>query len=771
MRYKELFKVYNWPDFKKNKGSMILISVAIFLAMLVSLVLPQIQYGKQEYINSLAKMMNDADLMIEQNYSSVDFDHKLQEYEKDGMSITRVSASPIYIESGGNKIMIYLMSGYDNLGYDEAIISKGLSDKNMIQIGDSVSVSGLTNKDKIKITGIEPFPTDVYKDAEVAGYIKVRNLESTFISDTQMIFVSGLNGEQIKSELKDIEEGYKYYTFEDRQEQLYQYIDQQIGALSLISSVGYILSIAILISGIIMMIIKNKRDLASLMLIPVPMKDIKKSLKLEVNIIIFVPLLLAVATCIPLAMYFLSMEGITAKINMEYIANVGKFIAFDVIIFILYRNFSLRFIDNINPVFVEKGENGLAKPGIIKTTVLIISIPITLVVYSIMLQSEISVSANIILILAIVLFFALLYILISLITRLPLWKHWNSSLYAFSDMRSNKLFITLAVLNLTMLSVFILAGFNLGETLKNSVELNYKENVPYNYMLRSTSDDALENELSASKNVKGFLKLNYLDARVNNEEIRDKKIRMNEVASKDTGVDFKILKGKGVFEGDLSEIVISDSYAKAYDLKPGDTLSITESGVPFEYVIKGIYDAGGVNVTWILKASEDKYKNAIFLADFANDEALSEIKNCYIADINSAGSYLLIQMENFLKSFRYMSIIFILASFVFNINISYMSLKMSRKNYAIMKAISVNKKIMIRQIVIKGVFTVAFSVLVSTFLYVVLMGIVIGMTSKGGITFESGTFLYVVLLLTISVSIGNLSLRGITDNYLEEIRE
>ena len=94
-------------------------------------------------------------------------------------------------------------------------------------------------------------------------------LEYSYNSDAGLVFIYGKAGELLKKELQFIESGYKYKTIEDRRNDLLSDLDKQIMALNLISTVGYLLAIAVLISGITMLIVRSKKDIATLMLIPI----------------------------------------------------------------------------------------------------------------------------------------------------------------------------------------------------------------------------------------------------------------------------------------------------------------------------------------------------------------------------------------------------------------------------------------------------------------------------------------------------------------------
>lgn len=769
MKHKEVFKIYNKQDMKRNKFPMFIIALSIFLAMLVSLVIPQIQMSKQQYIEKNNENSSKADLMVAVNFPSTKFEQKITDYEKEGIKTERINISPTYFQHKGNQLTVYLLSGYGNLKDDDVIVSRSFANANGVKINDRLQLSGLEKK--VKVTAIEQLPVDVNTDAEVAGYVKMKTSEAPMTDSNHLLFISGKNGNVLKKELNDVENGYKYYTYQERQEQTYGTIDKEMGALSLISTVGFILSIAVLVSGIIMLIIKSKKDLANLMLISIRKKDIIKAMKMEVNIMIFLPLLLAVMLCVPVSLIIMNLQNMTVDLSVNYLTNILKFVIFDVILFLFYRNLALHYIKKLVPVLIEKGEDGLERIRFSEILCYLLPFPLTMVIYSALLQSGISVSVNIFLAVAMLITFLALWIIISLISSLPIWKRWNFTLYTFHNLRSNKMVFVIGTLNLTMLVCFILIGFSLSTTLEQSMEKNLTTNIPYNYAIRSTNTQRVEDVLNISNDVQGYMKMDYLATKVDNEQVNDKSILlMNEKISKGN-LNFHIVKGRELLENDISQVLISQKYANVYNLTLDSVLRVHESDGIHEYTVKGIYDSGGININWVIKNSDDNYGNVIYLAKYKDGKSPSGLKECYISNMAMIGNYTISQVNDFLKSFKLLSILFILSAIVFNINIVYMGQQLLKKDFAIMEALGIKKDIVRKQMWIKGIMTIVTALIISAFLYIVIANIIVQSLSKGNVNLDTSVFMIASLVAVITVVLGFVISKGATLDYMLEIRE
>lgn len=770
MKHKELFKIYNKQDMKRNKFPLICIAVSLFLAMLVSLIIPQLQVGKQQYMAKISANMSKADLMVDVNFPSAAFDKKIEEYKAEGIKVEQITVSPNYVRYKGNQLMVYLFSGYSNLKKNEVIVSKSFADLHQLKVNDKIQLANMDKNNKVRISDIEQLPTEVTVNAEVAGYIKSNNLKPMLPSGESLLFLSGKNGETLKKELNKVENGYKYYTYQERQEQLYQNIDKEMGVLSLISSVGFIMAIAVLVSGIIMMIIKSKKDLAYLMLISIPKKDIIKAMKREVNFIIFIPLIASIILSVPVALIISRYEGAVIHLTGAFLLNTLKFIIFDVVLFLFYRNLALRYIKKLDPILIEKGEGGLKKLRVGEMICYLLPFPLTMAVYAALLQSGTSLSAFLYLAMAMIVTFVVLWIVVSFISILPLWKRWKASLYAFHSLRRNKLVFVVGTLNLAMLSCFILIGFNLGNTLNKSIDKGFAKNVPYHYMIKTSDTKDLEKTLHHSAGVDGYTKLHYLDTKVENDGIKDKSIRINEFPPNGT-LNFRVVKGEDVYEGDKSQVLISEKYANAYHLDVGSQLKVLENQGIRDYTIKGIYDSGGVNVNWVLKESNGQYRDVMYLVDTKDGKALKGLKDCYIASVDSVGKHALSQADAFLKSFRILSILFILSAVIFNVNLVYMGQQLLRKDFAIMEALGIEGELVRQQMWLKSVVTVGASLLVSGLLYEGILNLMMQMVSEGSASPGGGVFGIVAGIAVLVVAVGVVVAKSTLRDCLEEIRE
>lgn len=772
MKSKELFKTYNIQNLKQNKWTMLFISLSILITMTVSLIIPQIQISKQAFISETIERASPADLVVVQSFPSDAFETKMEEYEQLGLEVQRIGTSPIYLEDNNNKIMIYLLTGYEEMFENEIVISQSLANKYNLRVGDKPNLYGITTDDMdVTISEIEVLPTDVFNDAEIFGYIKTKNLETPFDSGTNIIFISGKEGDVLKSELSDIESGFKYSTKVDRKEAMFNHLDKQIMALNLIATVGYILAMAVLLSGIIMLIVKRQKEIASLMLIPIKVKDIIKSLKWEINIIILIPLILAIILSIPLTKYILHVEGISPAYSSTYVITLIKFAAFNMLVFMICRNMGLQVLNRIDPVQIVNGGNGFPRKNKLRVIGFIVLLFIILSLYSILLGSGESMVSNYMLFVALFVLGIALLILVVAISKIPIWKRFTSTLYAFHSIRKHKLIFIISILNVTMVLWFILIGFGLGNTLKESVDEGYQDSLPYNYLIRTDEPAKLENTLKDSIYIDKFTKFNYTDAKLGDENIQNNQVRINEVSRNSSALSFDIIKGQGVFDGELNEILISKNYADAYQLNIGNYLKVITSYGDFEYRIKGIYDSVGINNNWILKADEKIFNDTIYLIKAEDDSFLGEIENSYIANTNVIGDYLLAQMDSFLISFKYICLLFILASVIFNINLQYLSQDIDKREHAIIRSIGIGDGLVKKQSFIKGFVSFICSVSMSLLLFTIIISLAVSSISSGKIKVNSKIYVLVIILSAFFIFIGNLVVHFNKYNDTEVIRE
>jgi putative ABC transport system permease protein len=772
MKYRELFKLYNLKNLNQNKWSMFFIALSIVITMTVSLILPQIRMSKQEYINQAMQESNPADLVVTQSFPSKSFDKAISTYEQEGIQTSYVHSAPVYLKNENNQMMLYLLSGYENLSEDEVVISEGLANKQHLNVGDTIHLIGIKEQDKaLKITRIEYLPIDVVDDAQVSGYIKTNNLESSYHSDAGLVFISGKSGELLKQELQSLESGYKYKTIEDRRNELFSDLDKQIMALNLISTVGYLLAIAVLISGITMLIVRSQKDIAALMLIPIKMKDIIKAMKLEINILIFTPLILSVIFSIPLAKMILAAENISVNYTAAYMINILKFVVFNIFVFLLYRNVALKYMVNLDPVLIVKGDHGLPNRNRLRNFGIMLSLPVVFSVYAVLLGSGTSMASNFILLITLCAIFIGILLLIELITRLPVWKYHRSTLYTFKEIKKNKLVFVIGILNLTMMLWFILIGFGLANTLKESVDMGYQQSLPYNYLMKTSDEEALSKVLINSGDIKAFTIMHYMDAKIENDKVSNKQVRINEIDQKNYTSKFKMTEGQDVFEGNPREILISKAYADAYKINIGNTLEITNEEKTVNYRVKGTYDSAGINNNWMLKASENQYSDTIYLVRAVDDGFLNEVKDSYIANMNVVGDYLLSKMDSFLTSFKYICFLFIVAAVIFNVNLLSLMNDLNRKEYAIIRSLGIGKKILVKQFVIKAIISIICSLTMSLVLFSVVISVAVSAISKGNVIIDGSMYGFIIFISVLFVLVGNISLFSRKYNDLEVIRE
>lgn len=322
-----------------------------------------------------------------------------------------------------------------------------------------------------------------------------------------------------------------------------------------------------------------------------------------------------------------------------------------------------------------------------------------------------------------------------------------------------------------MMLWFILIGFGLANTLKESVDVGYEQSLPYNYLMKTSDEEALNKVLVNSSDIKTFTIMHYMDAKIENDKVSNKQVRINEIDQKNYTSKFKITEGQDVFEGNPREILISKAYADAYKINIGNTLEITNEKKTENYRVKGTYDSAGINNNWILKASENQYSDTIYLVRAIDDGFLNEVKDSYIANMNVVGDYLLSKMDSFLTSFKYICFLFIMAAVIFNVNLLSLMNDLNRKEYAIIRSLGIGKKILVKQYVIKAIISIICSLTMSLVLFSVVISVAVSAMSNGNVVIDGSMYVFIILISVFFVLIGNIFLNSRENNDLEVIRE
>lgn len=730
MRYLEIFKLYNLKNSKKNRVSLLFISISLLITMTISFIIPQLELAKQNDLEDALNKSSKQDLMVVQSYPSQPFNNEMNNLAAEGTEMEIINYAPVYINENSNSIMVYLLSGYEDLEDNTVIISKKIADDYDIKIGDTIKLENISSDSEIKIAGIEYTPIDINDDAKVTGYIKTNNITPSYNSNTNIYLINSDNTEVVKKDLEELEPGFSYRTFEERSNAMYQQLDIQIASLNIIGIVGYVLAISVCLTGFTILLVRSKKDIANLIIMGIARKDVMKAFKIETYIVLFVPLILAIVLSIPISILLLANENISYVCNEASLLNLLSFSAFNIIVFIIYRNIAISSIKSMEILKVIKNENGILNRKFrLKLILGIVLIPFIICMYAILLKSGTSIMTSILLSIFLLLIIGVLYIMIWLLLKIPLWKHSRASLYISKSINPKKIIYVISIVNLSLLLLFIMIGFNLNSFLHDSVQDTVDNTLPYNLMMRSENTSELSSTLMKSKDVQNFTVLSYGDVVVQNDNVIDRKARINEIKEDEYDASFKMVEGDDVFTGSEEDIVIAKAYAKAYQFEVGSLLEINNNGVIETYRIKGIYDSGGINNNWILKASTGTFHQELYLVKSYDKEIVHEISNTLVADADVIGLYIKYQTESFLNSFKYICLLFSFASLVFNINLMKLLKDMDSKEDSIIRVLSFGNKLVVLKELVKMILISVLSILISTITFFGISKLIVEMFS------------------------------------------
>lgn len=771
MKANEIFKLYNLKNMKSNTILLLLLSVSIMITMTISLVIPQLEAAKQKEIDHAMSKCSDSSLMITQSYPSEKFYTKLFELQKKGLKIDQINYAPIYMNINNNKNMLYLFSGYEYIKKDTAVISKNLADDFNIKVGDKIKLDSINLNEKVTVSAIENLPVDITDTAQITGYIKTNNIIPTYNSDMNIYLLDCKDPIQMKDSLKKIEPGFSYKTYDERYRDLFQHLDIQIAALNLISIVGYLLAIAVCLTGLMMIVVKSKTDIVNMILMGIDRKTIIKAFKKEINITILIPLILSILFSIPITNLILKSERLVYKIGEQELILLVLFSLFSLMVFMLYRNLSLSSIKSLDCIEVQKKNSIFNKKTKKKIKLGVVFIPFIMIAYTMLLLSGTSVMLCLMMLVFIILLTITLYFLFFILAKLPIRKFNRIALYVMNNIYSNKIFYIMSILNLTLLLLFSMIGFHLSAILQESADLNLKTKLPYNLMMKSDTLDHVVQVLKKSKDVTSFTIMNYDDVVNTDERIRDKKIRLNEIKRNEYHAKFQVIDGKNLFEGDKNGVLIARDYANAYKYSIGDKIYVNSAGKEEVYKIKGIYESGGINSNWILKESENHFTKSIILVNSKNKSVLNELKDTFVADADSIGHYIQYQMEYFLNSFKLICLIFALGSLVFNINLMYLLKDLDKKDDSIIRAVGLGKDLLVFKEIIKVIFIAIISVIISLMIFVGILMVFKMMFSIEILLNIKDLLVSDLMIISLFVIVNMLTNKGISRNDLLNMKE
>ncbi len=726
MKWFDVFKLYNLKKLKSEKVVFTFTALSIFVTTLISLLVPQIGGNTKEIMDNSIKQLNGGDIMVQVQYSSKKFNDEIESLKKEGYKVkVQQLTNGYYKNNNGKKTIGKLISGEFNIGKDEIILYKSIANNIKAKVGDEIEIEyPEIGAKKYVVKKIESMPYGVDNDSKTLGYGKILSNKNMKIKSQELVFINGGDSEKIKERLKNIEDGYVYSSLKDKEKYVQGDLDKEIMSYSVITEMAYMLSIITIITTTVMILLRRKNDLAILKMLSIGSKSLKKSMLLELSLIIIIPVILAAVCSFKLSTVILAFNGTNELISAsEKVVIISKGVFFNCVLFLLFLNIALMMLKTIKPLSIMREDEFEVKKA--RKKIFIISgilVPILLFGYSLYVGRLSAFAGGCFILLFIGIFLLITLCILKLITLNP-FKN-NVFLYGFKSIQKNFMSFTMILLSITMTIVFLLIGFTLDNTIKYSMNKTMKNTLPYDHILIQKAGSNLEKILSSNAYIDKYSKFYNTNGKVTNSNIKSKAIIISEVKKQDYKAKYKILEGgEDIFQGNKNQVVISNKYKKANNLKlGGDLISVESLAGNFQYRIKGIYDGGEFNSQTILKEYSGIGKeNISYIIKSNSDKWMNNIKDSYIVSVDSLSNSISSMLKKSLDIFKYLCFLCIFSSLLFNMNMVYMNYIGNKKDETIIIGLGIGKSFCMKYELLKLALLVFTSTLMAFGIYALVL--------------------------------------------------
>lgn len=777
MKWFDIFKLYNLKKLKSEKVTLILISLSIFVTTVISLVVPQITSNTKVYMDSSIKMLNGADLMVKGEYPSNNFNTEIEKLKNEGCNIKFKGVTTSYFKnSSGNNTVGKLIYGNDNIGENQVILYKTIASNMDVKVGDKIEIESSNSDSKeYTVKAIEDMPYGVDGDSKTLGYGKIDSTVSELDiskSNSFLVFVDGMDGEILKDRLSNAEDGFGYTSLKDKQKSVQSDVDNQILSFSVVTIMGYVLAIITIISTTIMIILRRKKDFAVLRMLSIPSSCIKKSMLFEITLVIALPILIAAISSFGLSTLIIN---ITQNINMissgEKVTIIFKGVIFNFILFFIFLNIALTMLKSINALSIireNEVESRKIKNKVIKTSVLIL--PILLFIYSVYVGRLSAFGGGCLILLFIGMFLGIIVLLLKLVSSIH-FKN-NIFIYGFKSIRKNFVEFIMILSSITITIVFLLIGFTLDKTIKESMNKTMENTLPYDHLVVEKGTNNLEEGFYNVDSVNSFSRFYTQSGKVKSNNIKNKGISIYQVKEEDYNTKYTIEDGEDLFEGNSDGVLISSKYSRINKLQVNDYVNVETLKGDYQFRIKGIYEGGEFNSQTILKQYDGSESDGMsYLINSKDDSWMSLVNgNAYIVSIDTYSSSISAMLNKLFKIFRYLCILCICSSVIFNINMVYMDYVQNKKDETIIVAIGLGKSFCKKYQIFKFILVVLTSTLLSFGLYSLVLKIALKLFFSS-ITYISPLYLLISLIISIILTLisFNLPIRNLNKKLSFEL--
>ncbi|QAA32494.1 ABC transporter permease [Clostridium manihotivorum] len=690
------------------------------------------------------KDINGGILSISAGSFSKKFLANLDELRAEGYKVTLKQDSTAYLKtSKSTKIYSKVILGDEELRDDEIILSASLGKALSVKAGYKLTVidKEFGSKEYI-VKSIEGNPKGVSNDAAILGYGKVAQKPK----NPTFAYIDGNDdGENLKHSLEKVEDTYTYSSLKDKADEVSNSTNMKIGILGMLTTMGYILSSVTIISTCIVLITRRKKDIAIMKLLSIKNRHIRKTFSLEMLIIIGIPIVLALFLSLMVSSSLLKLNYIDRLLGLDKevgIAIRGMLLNF--IFFLLFYNIPLMLLKGIKGLDIIR--ESYSDTGKIKRRIfilLLLLIPVVMLIYSVYLKTIISFGTGLILLLIILLFFIITSVLVNIFSRMP-FKN-ISFIYSFKNIKKNFLAFNLLALSLSITILFILIATSFNKTIEMTLNSQFKEALPYNYMLLKADNEEVDSKLTREKGVEEVTKIYNEIWSTNNNLTETKDIDLSGIKEEDYRLKFKLLEGNDLDFSDKNKCLISSKLSKLNKLKVGDTLKIYSEDKEKDLEVRGIYDSDFLNTIMVLVPYSEESNNISYLISSKNNKWMKEIKDSPVVSVNSLSDAMAQRIDQFIILFKILSAMIILSALIFNINIAYVTFLEERKDENIIIALGLGKKFIFKSYVVKQTVIIIISSILAGGFYAVVSKVFLQMMGVKSVHYSNQIILVFLL--------------------------
>ena len=752
MNWLNIFKIYNIKNLRKEKLILLFTMLSILITTTLSITVPILSVNMNDYNNKSFKEANGGDLFVKSFYESKAFNEEIGKLKKEGYTVTYKKTKPAFFQkSKGSKFYSNLVLGEPNLKGDEIILGSFMAKKLAVKTGDKINIKTDDGTKSYTVKEIEAIPKGLTNDEIIIGYGKI----GESVSSGNLIYIKGnTDGEALKERMESKEDGYIYSSIKDKEQALKSDTDMQLASFGILTTMGYILSSIVIITTSIMLIIRRRRDISIMKILSLKNKDIKNSLRLELSIVVILPVMVSVLTTIVISHFILKMNYIPQSTSAATEFGIfAKGIILNIIFFGIFSNLPLLIIDDFKGLWLLR-ENE-EKNGVIKKRIfiyLILLIPVMLLIYSVYMGSAFNFATSLGIIFIILIFLLASSILMKIFSSID----YKSQLlmYSFKNMKKNFLTFILIIVSFSITLVFMMIALTLNNNVKNSLNKSLAISLPYNYIMSNKEGLNLGKILTKENGVVGYNTIYTSTGKVLSNGIKFKAIVFNEIKKEDYNLPVKMREGEKLFQGEDGCLITSE-YQRQNALKVGDKLHISYEDKILDIKIKGVYDNSIIDSMSIMLPYRGYSKSSEFNVEAINTKWMDKIGENPVVSVDIVGSAFSEYIGKFLKIFKVLSLMIVFASLIFNINLLNITFLEERKEETVIRALGLGKSFISKVYIFKGCILILVSCMLSYGFYLFVSKLLLMMLRVKAVysLWELLTLILCSLILTVATFI------------------